>query len=171
MTTLMEDLLVLSKVGYVERPAECVDTNAIAQDVITEFGAQLAKSGIVINKAPLPSLHVPETLLAEIFKNLIGNALNYACKKGSVIEIGGEQADDRVRFFVQDHGPGIPEEERGRIFDIFYRGSTGEHAKGTGVGLAIVQKVAQLYGGRAWVEETPDGGCTFWVEMVEASQS
>lgn len=169
MTALMEDLLVLSKVGYVERPAKPVDADVVVQDILTEFGARLAIEGIAINKTALPRLHVPETLLAEIFKNLIGNALHYACEKGASIEIGGKKEGDLVRFFVRDHGPGVPEEERGRIFEIFYRGSTGKKSKGTGIGLAIVQKIAQLYGGGAWVEETPQGGSTFWFEMIEAS--
>jgi signal transduction histidine kinase len=83
--------------------------------------------------------------------------------------VGGERQHNRVRFFVRDHGPGIPPEERDRIFDLFYRGSTGKHLKGTGIGLAIVQKIARLYQGRVWVEETPGGGATFWVEMTDES--
>lgn len=171
MTALMEDLLDLSRVGYVERPAKPVDTDVIVQDILTEFGTQPAMEGIAIKKTELPRLHVPETFLAVIFKNLIGNALRYACEKGDSIEIGGEKKGSLVRFFVRDHGPGIPEEERDRIFEMFYRGSTENKSKGTGVGLAIVQKIAQLYGGGAWVEETTGGGSTFWVEIVDAPVS
>jgi len=167
MTALMEDLLVLSRVGYVERPVEPEDTASIVKDVLEELGVQLAEGGITIQKADLPKLHVPETFLSEIFKNLIGNAIKYACKENASIEIGGERQGNSVRYFVRDHGPGIPEDETGRVFEMFYRGFSQKQSNGTGVGLAIVQKIAQLYGGRAWVEETDGGGSTFWVEMKE----
>jgi signal transduction histidine kinase len=57
--------------------------------------------------------------------------------------------------------------ERDRVFNLFYRGAAGAKIEGTGVGLASVQKIAKLYGGKAWVEETPGGGCTFLVEMAD----
>ena len=66
---------------------------------------------------------------------------------------------------MRDHGRGVPENERGRIFEVFYRGSTGKDLIGSGIGLATVQKIAKTYGGRAWVEETPGGGATFWIEL------
>jgi signal transduction histidine kinase len=71
----------------------------------------------------------------------------------------------KARFFVRDHGPGIPQTECDRIFDVFFRGSTGEKIAGTGIGLATVKKIAQFYAGASWVEETPGGGATFWVEL------
>lgn len=72
-----------------------------------------------------------------------------------------------MRLYVRDHGPGIPESERSRIFEVFYRGVTGRKTSGTGVGLATVQKISRLYGGRAWVEETPGGGSSFRVELKD----
>jgi len=83
--------------------------------------------------------------------------------------VQGERQGTRVILSVRDHGPGVPEEERNRIFDLFYRSSTWQEVDGTGVGLATVQKIAHLYGGRAWMEETPGGGSTFRVEMVDVS--
>ena len=94
----------------------------------------------------------------------------YAGKSSNLIEVGGERIERKVRFFVCDHGPGIPEEERKHIFEIFYRGTSKEDVKGSGIGLAIVYKIARNCGGRAWVEETPGGGCTFWVEMDDETQ-
>ena len=167
MVALMEDLLTLAKVGQVERPSEQLDTGAVVNDAICDLTEELSGAGVGIEVADLPSLSVPKTLLYQIFHNLIGNALRYAGREGSPIEVGGERRDDLVRFYVRDHGPGIPEEERSQIFEVFYRGTTGKESPGTGVGLATVQKIARLYGNRAWVEETPGGGSTFWVEMVD----
>ena len=167
MLTLLEDLLTLARVGHIDYPVTPVDADEVVREVLTELKGQLVDKGVVVTKGPLPQLHIPETLLAEIFKNLIDNALHYACRAGDSIEIGGARERNHVRYYVRDHGPGILEAERERIFEMFYRGSTGKGAKGTGIGLAIVQKIAQHYGGRAWVEETPRGGSTFWFELED----
>ncbi|HEX8960282.1 MAG TPA: ATP-binding protein [Geobacteraceae bacterium] len=168
MLGLLEDLLVLARVGHLERPAEPVDGNEVVRDVMLGMASQLASAVITVKTGALPSLWVPKTLLAQVFDNLIGNAVRYGGAQGCPIEIGGRRRGEVVTIFVRDHGPGIPMEERERVFDLFFRGSTGNKVEGTGVGLATVQKIARLYGGRAWVEETPGGGSTFCVEMTDA---
>ncbi len=167
MAALLEDLLKLAKAGYVERPVVSVDANEVVNSVLGALAGQLNAHGVTVKKEVLPSLHVPGTLLGEIFHNLIGNALHYACLEKKTIEIGGKRELGKVHLFVRDHGPGIPEAEQDSIFEMFYRGSTGSSVKGTGIGLAIVQKIARLYGGRVWVEETPQGGSTFCLEIED----
>jgi signal transduction histidine kinase len=119
---------------------------------------------------PFTVRHIPYTPLLQIFSNLVGNARRYAGTAGAPIEVGAQRHGQRVLFYVRDHGPGIPENERGRIFETFYRGATTRSIPGSGVGLATVRKIARTYGGRAWVEETAGGGSTFWVEMVDEPQ-
>ncbi len=167
MVALMEDLLTLAKIGYVERPAEPLDTGAVVNEAVCGLAGHITQAGMSVDVGVMPTLRVPKTLLAQIFDNLIGNAVRYAGREGSPIKVGGERRGDLVRFYVRDHGPGIPKEERSRIFEVFYRGTTGKNSPGTGVGLATVQKIARPYGGRAWVEETEGGGSTFWVEMLD----
>jgi signal transduction histidine kinase len=142
-----------------------VDSNAELAYVIGELKGEIASIGATVIAGDLPAVKVPGTQIVQIFQNLIGNALRYAGTEGSPIEVGGERLGQKVRFYVRDHGRGIPEEERNSIFEVFYRGSAGKDFIGTGVGLATVQKIARLYGGEAWVEETPGGGATFWVEI------
>ncbi|WP_155890850.1 ATP-binding protein [Desulfuromonas sp. TF] len=165
MSAMMEDLLELARVGKLPRPAEAVDAGKVLQEVLQELGSQIADAGLHIRTEPLPSVHIPPTFLAQVFSNLIGNAIRYAGPQGGPIEIGGTRIMGKARFFVRDHGPGVPERERDRIFDVFFRGSTGEKIAGTGIGLATVKKIAQFYAGASWVEETPGGGATFWVEL------
>lgn len=167
MVLLMEDLLNLAKIGKLERPADPVDTRELVDQVVYDLTGQASPSGSAIKVGSLPSTYIPGTLLAQIFTNLIGNALHYGCHNGCKVEVGGERKGATVRFYVRDHGPGVPPEERARIFDVFYRGSTGKEISGTGIGLATVQKIANLYRGRAWIDDTPGGGCTFWVEMMD----
>ena len=168
MIAHMEDLLTLAKVGYLERPDEPVDTDAVVRQVIVELREKITESGVEMSLRPLPRASVPKLLLSQVFNNLISNAIHYAERQGSSIEVGGESKDNKVMFYVLDHGQGVPEKEREGIFHVFCRGSTSKKVSGTGLGLAIVQKVAKTYGGRAWVDETPGGGCTFWVEFEDA---
>ena len=168
MVALMEDLLTLAKVGQVERPDELLDAGEIVGEVVRGLVLQNRGDSVSVEVGSLPSLYVPRTLVMQIFDNLIGNALRYGCTAGGVVEVGGERRGEAIRLFVRDHGLGIPAEERDCIFDVFYRGTTGKDTEGTGIGLATVQKIARLFSGRAWVEETPGGGSTFWVEMVDA---
>ena len=169
MVELMEDLLDLAKAGQIERPTEPCNTEEVVNEVVFGLTELINEVDVSVAVGDLPTLRVPRTLLFQILHNLIGNALRYGCKQGDVIEVGGDRKGKKVRLYVRDHGSGVPEEERGRIFEVFYRGTTRKNEKGTGIGLATVQKIARLFDGRAWVEETPGGGSTFWVEMVDVS--
>lgn len=169
MLALMEDLLSLARAGHVKLSEAPVDPDDLLNEVLADLSDDIAKNGAEIRTFPLPPLSIPATLLLEIFYNLLGNALRYAGGPGALIEIGGESHRDWVRLFVRDHGPGIPEEERGRIFDPFYRGSTAGGSSGTGIGLATVRKIVRLYNGRVWVETTPGGGSTFLLEFPSPS--
>ena len=167
MLKLLEDLLCLATAGRLERPQSPVAATEVVSSVLAELKSRLNHAGIQVSVGPLPSLHVPETFLTQVFSNLIGNALRYASGANSCVTIGGEKKGSRVRFFVRDQGRGISEMERDRIFEVFFRGENAQKSEGSGLGLAIVQKVAQAYGGKAWLEDTPGGGCTFWVEMED----
>ncbi len=170
MLDLMEGLLSLAKSGTIKRPIKFVSTDKVVARVIKNLEPNISAAGAILRINPLPPLHLPKTFLTQIFDNLIGNALRYAGNSGYLIEVGGEQAGKQIRFFVRDHGSGISEQERKHIFEIFYRGTNKGKVKGSGIGLAIVHKIARNYGGRAWVEETPGGGCTFWVEVEDVAQ-
>ncbi|MFO7982528.1 MAG: ATP-binding protein [Desulfuromonadales bacterium] len=170
MSGMMEDLLSLARVGKLPRPAEAVDADEVVQEVIQELKSRIHEAGISIRTQSLPAVRIPATFLSQIFSNLIGNAIRYADTQAGPIEIGGTRTGERVCFYVRDHGPGIPETERDRIFEVFFRGSTGKEKFGTGIGLATVRKIAQFYSGTSWVEETPGGGSTFWVELGDGEE-
>jgi PAS domain S-box-containing protein len=167
MATLMDDLLTLATVGKVQSPVEALDTRKVVNEVVNSLSEQISRVGGGVVVGDLPVVQVSKTLLVQLFDNLLGNAIRYGCKPGDVIEVGGERIGERVSLYVRDHGPGIPIDERDRIFEVFFRGTIGKSQKGSGVGLATVQKIAKTYEGRTWVEETPGGGSTFWVEMVD----
>jgi len=165
MLDRMETLLELARVGYLERPQSAVRGDLVLGRVKEHLADQLLAHGTTLSVTSLPGVRIPEPLLVQLFENLCGNALKYAGQAG--VAVGGAPYARGVRFFVRDQGPGIPVEERERVFDVFYRGSTAGATSGTGIGLATVKKIVRLYGGHVWIEETPGGGTTFWVEFPD----
>jgi len=165
LLALLEDLLTLSRVGRIEPPEEPVDTNEVVRAALDRYSQKINGLNLEVTVEPLPAVHLPTTLLGDLFANLIANAVRYGCPPGGRLEIGSREAGDQLLLFVRDHGRGIPKEERQRIFDAFYRGSTSSETRGTGIGLATVRKIARLYNGRTWADDTPGGGATFWVEF------
>lgn len=165
MLETMEDLLIFAKMGKLKLAEQAIPVEKVVDRILETYSIQQNAAVQTVRKQDLPHTRIPESLLWQIFNNLIGNALTYG--QGADILIGGERRNTQLRLFVQDHGPGISTDEREQIFDLFYRGAGQSRSKGSGIGLAIVQKIAKIYHGRAWAEETLGGGVTFWVEMYE----
>ncbi len=163
MLNLMEDLLELSRVGYLPPPEQPVDVAAIIRQIEQDNQAEITEQGIRITIDELPAAPIPETLAYELFSNLLINAVRYGCSPGDSIEIGGATGGNQVTFHVADHGPGIPENERGKVCNVFFRGSAANGTRGTGIGLATVHKIVRLYNGAIHFEQTAGGGCTVHV--------
>jgi PAS domain S-box-containing protein len=160
MLNLMEDLLDLSRVGYLPPPSDPVDVASVIQQVLHDNQPELVEKNIEVSVGKLPDLLIPETLIYELFSNLILNAARYGCNPGDKIEIGGGKEKDGLSFFIRDHGPGIPEKEREKVCNVFFRGTTSNGSQGTGIGLATVHKIVRLHNGSIRFEETAGGGCT-----------
>ena len=167
MKALLEDLLVLARVGQLRNPPHPINVTQVAEDVLLELSDKVLERRAKVKISSLPKIRIPEPLLADLFRNLLGNALKYAAEQNPRIEVCGSQLGDRVQYRVIDHGPGIPEDEREGIFEPFTRGSSSAGSSGTGIGLATVAKIARIYYGNSRVEKTPGGGATFIVELTE----
>ncbi|NOR49990.1 MAG: PAS domain S-box protein [Desulfuromonadales bacterium] len=161
---LLDDLLDLAQVGHVQPGEYPTDVNMIVNEVITEL-ARENDAPLKIKSDKLPKTWVPETLVYQIFVNLLGNAQRYVPVEKGTVEVGSWDEDHMVTYFVRDRGPGVANKEREEIFDIFYRGKTSQGQRGTGVGLAIVRKISLRCQGKAWVEQTPGGGATFCISL------
>jgi PAS domain S-box-containing protein len=161
---LLDDLLDLAKVSHIKPGDHPTDVNIIVSEIMNEL--DLGNSDHPqVKTDELPQTWLPETLVYQVFSNLLRNACRYAPGGRTPIEVGSWEEGNRVTYFVRDHGPGIPYQERETVFDIFYRGKTSKDTLGNGVGLAIVRKIALRCHGEVWVEQTPGGGATFCISL------
>jgi PAS domain S-box-containing protein len=161
---LLDDLLDLAKVSHIKPGDHPTDVNIIVNEIMNELDLENSDHPQV-KTDKLPQTWLPETLVYQLFSNLLRNACHYAREGRAPIEVGSWKEDNRVTYFVRDHGPGVPYQERETVFDIFYRGKTSKDKLGNGVGLAIVRKIALRCQGEVWVEQTPGGGATFCISL------
>ena len=160
MRTLIEDLLEYSRYLLVEPAGQRVRTSDLAREVVESLGV----TGVQIGE--LPDVWYDETSVRAVLHNLIGNALKFQRPETPAnVLVEGRAEDGRILLSVDDNGIGIDPEYRDRVFGMFARLHVREAFSGTGIGLAIVQQVAERSDGRAWVEESPLGGSRFCVTL------
>jgi PAS domain S-box-containing protein len=160
MLSIIEDMLCFSTAEHIEPTKTPVNTNEIVKQVLLDNRFEIDGKKVLVSAGELPKLKIPETLLYELISNVLLNAVRYGCKEGGLIEILGETKSRHNALIILDHGPGIPEQERKSVFEVFVRGSTSRDTVGTGIGLATVNKITDRFKGEVQLEETPGGGCT-----------
>ncbi|PLX98267.1 MAG: hypothetical protein C0623_13165 [Desulfuromonas sp.] len=166
MARILEDLVLFARAGRHLDNVAVAPLDTVLQNVLEDLGSRIIESGCRVEVGTMPDVSYPRTALFQIFSNLAGNAVKYACAAGNPIEISGEIIENDVVLKVRDHGPGIAKDLREKIFDVFYRGAETREEPGSGIGLATVRKIARHLGGDAGVEETPGGGATFIVRLA-----
>jgi PAS domain S-box-containing protein len=160
MRTLIEDLLEYSRYLLVDPSGRLVKTTDAAREVL----ASMEVTGVEIGD--LPDVWYDETSVLAVLHNLIGNAVKFRRPEPPLqVEVTGRIEDGRVLLCVDDNGIGIDPEYRDRVFGMFARLHVREAYSGTGIGLAIVQQVAERSDGRAWVEESHLGGSRFCITL------
>jgi len=156
---LVDELLVLARAGGRQAAGGPVAIDALLRDAADRWAARAAERGgtVVTHVGVRAVVHADQAELAGVVDNLIENALAYS-PAGATVTLTAEAGDEGVGFSVADDGPGIPADERDRVFDRFYRGGTGRRSgPGTGLGLAIVREVAEKWDGSAAISSSPVG--------------
>lgn len=165
MKELISDLLALSRIEGGEKVFEEVAVQSALDRALANLHQQIEARNAIITQDAMPRLKADEIQLAQVFQNLISNALKFQRDHNPQIHIGAQRKSDEWEFFVRDNGIGIAQEHLERIFVIFQRLHVVNEYPGTGVGLAICKKVVEGRGGRIWVISQEGEGTTFYFTL------
>jgi PAS domain S-box-containing protein len=162
MGQLIDDLLAFSQLGRREVKVAELDMGVLVQDVVREMQETLGDRTVQWHLPPLPPTQADRALMHQVWVNLLGNALKFTRPRAAaIIEVGCRSAGDEDVFYVKDNGVGFDMQYVHQLFGVFQRLHRYEEFEGTGVGLALVQRIIQRHGGRAWAEGQVNGGATF----------
>ena len=161
MKGLINDLLTYSRVGTQGKPFGPADCNFIVESVLMDQARPLEECGGKVTYEELPVLTGDDTQLTQLLQNLLSNALKYRRDVAPRVHVCAERQRDAWAFSVRDNGIGIAPRHSERIFQMFQRLHHRSEYPGSGIGLAVCQKIVERHGGRIWVESEPGKGSTF----------
>jgi PAS domain S-box-containing protein len=184
MGRLIDDLLTLSRLGRLPLSKRAVETRDLVRAVLEDLSPQRDGRQIEISIAELPVCQGDAVLLKQVWINLLSNALKYTRRREKAfIEVGFKQGPTAAEdhggperktnenvYFVRDNGTGFDMRYADKLFGVFQRLHREEEYEGTGVGLAIVQRIIHRHGGRVWAEAEEDHGATFFFTLGGESQ-
>ncbi len=159
LQTLLDDLLQFSRAGRRETALELVDVAALVQDIISLLNPPPGYKVKAIGD--LPQLETFRTPLQQVFQNLIGNAIKHHDRTDGVVEVSALESEDLWTFTVADDGAGIDPAYHDRVFMMFETLRPRDHVEGSGMGLAIIRKLIETYGGQIWLDSEVGKGARF----------
>jgi two-component system sensor histidine kinase KdpD len=169
LNRLVGNLLDLARIraGALTPTREAAAIDEIVEVVLARMRPRLADFTVTADfPSDLPDVHVDPVQLDQVLTNLLENAGRHSPSGGEIL-VQVVWMNGAVQVRVGDRGPGIPFEERERVFEAFYRGARTPDSPGSGLGLAIAKAVVVAHGGRIWVEDAPGGGCVVAFEIPE----
>jgi light-regulated signal transduction histidine kinase (bacteriophytochrome) len=168
MDEMIADLLAYARAGRADQPLEPVDANEVVTDVLSGLQRAIEDSGAEVEVAPLPMVNGNPAALRQLFQNLVANAIKFVDDRPPRVRIWAAEVPEGWRFSVRDNGMGVDPQNAERIFGMFTRLHGAEQYAGTGVGLAVCQRIVDVHGGRIWVEPAPGGGSQFMFTIARA---
>jgi light-regulated signal transduction histidine kinase (bacteriophytochrome) len=171
MQTLIQDLLAFSRAGRQGTSLANADCNLAVAQALKNLAAALQESGAVVQYDRLPVVKANRSQLAQVFQNLIGNAIKFRGARTPVIQIGAKSQGDEWVLSVTDNGIGITPQNYELIFEVFKRLHTRTEYPGNGIGLSICRKIIEQHGGTIWVANQDTGGTAFRFTLQSAQAS
>lgn len=169
MQVLIRDLLAFSRVVQAGVTGKNVDCDVALEEALQSLTAAIEESGAVVTHTALPNVWADQTQMAQVFQNLIGNAIKFRNGAPPKCAVSAEKSGRNWLFSVSDNGIGIAPEDAGNIFVAFQRLHARTEYPGNGIGLAICKKIIEHYGGTIWVESQVGQGSTFKFTLPAAA--
>ena len=168
MQGLIQDLLAYSRAGTNAKALHEISSENALKEALTNLRATIEESGAVVTHDPLPAITMDDMQLAQVFQNLVGNAIKYRGAEAPHVHVSAaKNGGNECIFSVRDNGMGIDPQYSERIFILFQRLHGQKEFKGPGIGLAICKKIVERLGGRIWVESQREKGSTFYFAVPE----
>ncbi|MFC6718381.1 ATP-binding protein [Natrialbaceae archaeon GCM10025810] len=161
MREMIEGLLQYSRIEMEGKPLKPVDLNEILEDAKEDLKIQIEETNAEITAETLPRVEGDAGQLRQVFQNLLSNAIEYSGDESPRIDVSAERERDEWIISVRDGGIGIDPASTDRIFEVFQRLHTHEEHPGTGIGLALCERIVERHGGEIWVDSEPGEGSTF----------
>ncbi|WP_339103219.1 ATP-binding protein [Haloterrigena salinisoli] len=161
MSEMIDGLLAYSRVETRGDPLEPVDLEAVVGDVIDDLQLQIDETDAAIERDDLPTVEGDASQLRQVFQNLLDNALTYHGEDPPRVSIDAERRDRWWEITVSDEGIGIDPDDHERVFTVFDRLHGQEEYEGTGIGLALCQRIVERHGGEIWIDSESGAGTTF----------
>ena len=165
MQALIQDLLAYSRLTTQGESLKSVEVSRVVNHAMHNLRIAMKESQAEVSLDSLPVVQGDPAQLAQLFQNLIGNAIKFRGEKPPRIHIRAESNGQFCTLAVEDNGIGIDPKFGDRIFAIFQRLHNRNEYKGTGIGLALCKKIVERHGGRIWVESQPRKGATFYFTL------
>jgi PAS domain S-box-containing protein len=159
---MIKDILEYSKITSKTLEFKQVNVEHVLEETLARLKIQIDENNAIITHDPLPNIYADEQLLIQLFQNLISNSIKYHGKETPKIHIHVQKDENQYQFSVKDNGIGMSPNHLKQIFTIFKRLHTHEEYEGTGIGLAIAEKIIQQFKGSIWVESELGKGSTFY---------
>ena len=167
MKRLIDDLLVYARVGPRGLRVEAVRMEDALQDAMANMRAVMEDSGAEVEHGELPEVEADRTRLVQLLQNLLGNAIKFRKEEPPLLTVEARRRPGEWQFSVKDNGIGIDPRYLEQIFVIFKRLHRKDAYPGTGIGLAVCQKIVECLGGRIWAESEPGEGATFFFTIPD----
>jgi light-regulated signal transduction histidine kinase (bacteriophytochrome) len=168
MGQLIDDLLAFSRLGRKEIFFSRIDMQALARSVFEELIKEENQGRIDFMLSSLPVVRGDSSLIRQVWVNLLANAIKFTSnKERAVIEVGSQQGTDETIYYVRDNGAGFDMEYSNKLFGVFQRLHSENEFSGTGVGLAIVQRILLRHGGRVWGEGEVEKRATIYIALPQ----
>lgn len=165
MQLLINDLLAYSRVGRKEKELAPTPMESVLERCLRQLQPTIDENGASVTHGPLPEVLGDDVQLTQLLQNLIGNAIKFHGPDPPAVHVAAQRNGQEWVFSVRDNGIGIDPQYHQRIFQIFQRLHRRDEYPGTGIGLALCQKIVERHGGRIWLESRPGEGATFFFTL------